>query len=597
MDSLSFELLVLVTEHLDHRAHLNFSLINRRCRSAALPRILSTITIAFDTSQELDASVSQLTSVLASTANHNHVRHLKVIGADLQIYYDPEYEGLFARPPEYWSYARPSYRLPELWISETQWQPLGSLVEGLPMLKDVTWATREQIPLRILRHLHTMVPRCRLHMRSFHLQSLSQSGDEILKISSHDLELATSPCLYSLVRYQEFDGHNDHNEQAIYEMLAGGAPNLKEVFYQWFEGGQYLAKSLASRKPRQAWQPGTIEPSADSVGRLESLAFKVRGYGIMRMHNIRTDLSALRSLELFQYLSRENFDWLLGKSREFSGLQQLTIGWQRRHFDVSFFLALPALRSLCLYDLYDVEAMCTIIEHSSQCLRVLQLKSNFYNPKLFSTILDNCPYLEELGLNISRDAGSLEEVATYRSFGKLPALRTVALQLHTRHDFSEYRYLEPGQHQNLDLSDRHSKLRGILVDLAVDEALARSIFNAIASAKEAKDSPLESLELSVHVPKYEVDEVTRFLEFVGRSWRCTRLFDGSKDAYSCSVELLDPREAGTRESIVEEEWLIGLMENEDAPAVHDVWPKSRDIAVEDAWHSFPLSGGSCPTRE
>lgn len=68
-------------------------------------------------------------------------------------------------------------------------------------------------------------------MRNFWLRCLSQFSAGPIVLDPYEIELATSPCLYSLTKAYDYRvGYNeDHNQAAIMDLLAGAAPNLQEI--------------------------------------------------------------------------------------------------------------------------------------------------------------------------------------------------------------------------------------------------------------------------------------------------------------------------------------------------------------------------------
>lgn len=78
-----------------------------------------------------------------------------------------------------------------------------------------------------------------------------------------------------------------------------------------------------------------------------------------------------------------------------------------------------------------------------------------------------------------RRQGGPEEVTVYRTLGRLPRLRRATLLLDCRAPFS-------------DPAGDAERVRKTLVNLAVDETLARAIFHEISAAANA---PLQRLRL------------------------------------------------------------------------------------------------------
>src|SRR5205807_10350288 len=116
----------------------------------------------------------------------------------------------------------------------------------LPGLVDLVYNYPDQFPPCLLQTLHEYRPQCRLRINTFNLYSLHAPV-----IDPYELLLATSPCLYSIrclhgednyIRflYQEdgadadadaddSDSRTNYQAEAVMCLVAGLAPNLKEV--------------------------------------------------------------------------------------------------------------------------------------------------------------------------------------------------------------------------------------------------------------------------------------------------------------------------------------------------------------------------------
>ena len=117
-------------------------------------------------------------------------------------------------------------------------------------------------------------------MRNFSLQSLFQPPQVPIQIDSHELDLATSPCLYSIaMQYDYMDsGHANYNIHAVMDMVAGVAPNLQEVSLLWEPCGSDPWLVAALRVPRQSWHRGLIStrPADTAQGSLKNLNLVTR---------------------------------------------------------------------------------------------------------------------------------------------------------------------------------------------------------------------------------------------------------------------------------------------------------------------------------
>nr|POE77816.1 hypothetical protein CFP56_09459 [Quercus suber] len=173
MDNFSVELLAHIAEWLDHRNLLRFSSVSRGSRYSCLARILRTLKLPFSSPESLIAVVDEADTFLRTATYLQYVKHLEVAAAkpvSLAKHIRVQHGwGSDERSSDPWKYSlADSKRL----TNENEWQMLTMFVKSLPALDELTWACQEQIPMCILRHLHTIVPRCRLHLRRFELQNL-----------------------------------------------------------------------------------------------------------------------------------------------------------------------------------------------------------------------------------------------------------------------------------------------------------------------------------------------------------------------------------------------------------------------------------------
>jgi hypothetical protein len=141
--------------------------------------------------------------------------------------------------------------------------------------------------------------------------------------------------------------------------------------------------------------------------------------------------------------------------------------------------------------------------------------------------------------------------------------------------------------------DRASKVDNVLIDLAIDDALATSMFHTISAARPTYATPLECLTLRVDAVKTQGgfrswSGLIKLLRYIGRSWVCTATLRNDRP-HECLVEEYDPEEKLDREHMEEAGGLAKVsIEKLTSAALHRVWPESRDGSWKDKWHSFPL---------
>ncbi|KAF9694553.1 hypothetical protein EKO04_007321 [Ascochyta lentis] len=357
------------------------------------------------------------------------------------------------------------------------------------------------------------------------------------------MELATSPSLYRLnvvCAWRDSDGDDDFNLEAVMDLASGLAPNLREVsIVEIWPIGCWRY----DRRRRELWQglPGLTGKVAGSltswtwVGCCDNVGTKLR-----KNWRRNTDLAHLQHLTIGRFhethlgISGDEMEWII-QNRSFPRLKTLSVALTRDDlFDdqphyvknaVSFFQAFKPLEELFVYGPIDTQIMESILSRHGQTLRKLTIHpqeqwfSNVNgrtanNPPMkftkdhLSQIADLCPLLEELSVPVKRNKSRASEVELYRCFGKMKALRYLFLIL----DCSNW-MVWPGNNQEhnrnpqFDEEDQEivisydsgttnvtrAEVKEILINCAVDESLARSIWNTISQNKEGRQ--LERLKL------------------------------------------------------------------------------------------------------
>lgn len=114
--------------------------------------------------------------------------------------------------------------------ADDTWKPLAALSRQLVALEDLIYRCPNQFPPCLLETLHQYLPHYRLHIDPFKLRSLNEPSTD-----PYEITLATSPCLYSIgvdcdMQHGAITGEvQNFNFDAVQSMVAGLAPNLKEV--------------------------------------------------------------------------------------------------------------------------------------------------------------------------------------------------------------------------------------------------------------------------------------------------------------------------------------------------------------------------------
>lgn len=194
------EIVERICDCLDRYSVFQLALVSRSFYNGAASQIFHTLSVRFTSQDTFRENCEYANSVLASPQKSQQVRHLRVFGfmkGDTSIKSD-------------WD-AGPSTRnrgpkIPSgVFADITNCERLVRIMVQLTTLQDFTWESMEQIPSRVLYLLHESFPLIRLHMPIFCLKSLILSLNDPIRIDLYELELATSPCLYSL-GYRDTNG-------------------------------------------------------------------------------------------------------------------------------------------------------------------------------------------------------------------------------------------------------------------------------------------------------------------------------------------------------------------------------------------------------
>jgi hypothetical protein len=628
---LPVEIVERICDCLDRHSVFQLALVSRNFRNGAASQMFHTVSVRFTSRDTFRENCEYANSVLASPRKSRQVRHLRVFGF---MKGDTSIKGDWDTGP---STRNGGHEIPGgVFTDIANCERLVRIMVQLTTLWDFTWGYGEQIPSRVLHFLHDSSPLIRLHMPSFCLKSLILSPIYPIGpicIDPHELELATSPCLYSLGHTNTNEagrqGLVDYNSSAVFEIVAGAAPNLREVDIRVNPVEPYLGPE---------WEPGTISKhSSGSASHLERLSVSTSrdlSYSThlsdtarrSSLEKLRTmmDFSALRTLRIGESLSAFHFRWLT-EDCQFPCLDSLDLSlWDvynahemENRFN-SFLLSLRPLRSLKLRDRYFPSTVPVVLDHSGRTLRCLSLSmpsqfedaGNHSDPDLWAladadlirTIQQKAPLIEDLALCIQRSAGDAKEVAIYRELGKLASLQRLCLTvfhpLHYLWDAFYYSYMLQSELASEQYMDESVDL---LVSLAVDEPLVKSIFHTISTAKPPHAAPLQTLLYSVEALEKECGFSSdynwiKLLSYVARTFDCTRNLRDDKP-HQCFIEEYqqypyDERPqywCDERSRLAEDEIFHEWVDEYAMPILKKVWPGVEGRDWMEKWHSFPLS--------
>lgn len=655
---LPLELLQRIASYVEvvHRPSLYaLVLTSQACRAASTFLIFRQIHITVRNRERLPEDVETLIETLQCTDAARHVQCISIKG-DIRPYtkrlsmygqelYQPQWDDGFDEilgkgerhscSGSYVVYDEPVIEKDS--AEDTAWAPVASLLRRIPHLKDLIYDCESQFPPSLLGTLRERHPECRLHHLTFRFRTLLWGVPY-----PYELELATYPALHRVkigCSQRDTNGDDDFNLEAVMELVAGLAPNLKEIVIL----SLVPAASRRYVRRRDEWQgfPGF---SGKMKGSLTTL--QIKGWTdlvsptMLQRWAQHTDFDCLQHLQLWGGrethsigLTGETMEWV-AQNHSFPQLRTLGVYLyrddmfhERPHYSdnaVAFFQSFPALEELTVHGPIDVRIFEAIVCHHGQKLRKLALHPSEANPssriangreqreipleltkELISQLQAQCPALEDLALPIKRDLSSASEASLYRSFSKMPRLTSLLLNL----DCSNWRIIldpayspgftgddaEPLAYNTHFHNDREptyhalpvkkGDLNKTFINAAVDEALARAIWELVSARKIG--TRLERLKLwTTGAGEYGgysgLHYLQKFIDQLSRSWLIER--DPRRDVGDVVV-----REIGKRQRDMNNNTLSKTLESSEAQVFRAIWPSkegSRDW--QDDWSSFPF---------
>ncbi|KAM5448708.1 hypothetical protein MaudCBS49596_005214 [Microsporum audouinii] len=634
LEILGLDVLDLVCECLNTRSLRAFALVSKLCYAATMRHRFNSIELTVKSRETLRRDLERWHDILAVGGRSSYVRRLKVMGCapteqseaqtnslrgedELDPYYGYDFDPRTTLTPFYAGSPCLTEEQNEAML------PLARFIQGLSGLRDLIYASIDQIPPCILSIVHQYRPNCRLHMDTFSLRSLYQFKSNLHDISLDEYALATSPCLYSIAaQYYHYDseGRVAYNKDAILQMVIGLAPNLKHVRMWHHYPGDSLNLRSAISTPRPAWpgfflnQPNNISASIKhSIGCLQSLTL---GAGLVSsseliMWSNCTEFSKLQELRLQDCSSAEELQTLTQMAREgrFNCLHTLDLVVSVTDGDddideaTSIYLqSLPPLENLGLNGDIGASTFNTLLHRHGNALFKLRFIPNrgeadtfFISCHRMQELRQQCPNLKEVELLIPRTRGDSHEVDIYRALGSMARLEQACLVLDCsslafkRNNLSDINDLDDGQMIYLDngITISSKDFRIVLINTAFDSSLALSIFRTIHSTKGSlfqylKLVPMGGGEFGQRNDYMDLEDI---ICWFGRHWICEI---GQKDDYTEDIMLT---EMGEAQRIQRGEDLSWEMERDDKQTRfykhvwRSLWPDAEGI---DDWSSFPL---------
>ncbi|KAJ5671745.1 hypothetical protein N7507_000872 [Penicillium longicatenatum] len=459
------------------------------------------------------------------------------------------------------------------------------------------------------------------------------------QIDPHELALLSSPCLYSI----KLDGfsHEDnasgnrspeketaYDEETLCRTVTGLSPHLKEIHARYC-GDQAYFPADEPREQQNRFDSQITRGSLHYLG-IRGDENKSINKETVTMWNDCTDFSALRTLRITSPLRYQALEFLT-KDCSFASLESLELNfslfatrlaWRLGQYDTPetrFLCSLPPLSTLTLHNWNNKYPLEGFLPHHGSHLTKLVIstgKNAQLSPCDLKLISEYCPNLQELEVTLHRTQGDATEVECYRNLGGLPQLRNLMIKLDvtsiklcnssyggtetpagskcvtTAPDalFDEFD-MEPCVRRTKFTPRgclyRNGDIREILINHAIDENLAKEIFETIQSSKKPGTEPLQLVDVScvgtVGLKKHHTGSVWCFphqalLSALERPWRVTRLSTGKLEVEGMQVSMNLEADGGDRPLPA---WL-------ERP-FRRIWPHEREGSSWLAdWHSLPL---------
>jgi hypothetical protein len=143
--------------------------------------------------------------------------------------------------------------------------------------------------------------------------------------------------------------------------------------------------------------------------------------------------------------------------------------------------------------------------------------------------------------------------------------------------------------------EQEAELDHGLMNFAVDQSLAQSIFRIISTSKPAYSPPLERVSLELDLLKYirfnclePNTHLQDVLTYIGRPWTCTRNPRDDKP-HDCFVTKHNPADE-SRDWIFnkDSDRPLHMYDFALAQSISRIWPAARTKGWMQVWHSFEL---------
>ncbi len=590
----------------------SLALVNKYCYRVASKHRFRRVTIR----APLDEGVKRWTDLLQFASAFADVRRLSIIFPNeggyhsKHSYYTNDLDDLTCIAEYYDPAISNLFRTPRQYKDDNKWESLVNLVSQLSGLQDLIWACEIPFPPLLLDTLHQKLPDCRLHNMAFKLPSLHYHAHHPQDVDNRDFTLATSPNLTSAlvpITHYDHDGNVAYNEEAVMQISAELALNLREVYVVRRPIEACLERYEAVKRGRPPWQgffpnsPTKHGSGPPKQARLQRWSLHPASISSFKLWENKLDFSTLQVLHLWRVDAKT---LLSASSHSFESLRVLAIDLkdpvghnmdysleEAIYLDkaaASFILALPPLKKVHFSGVHRHEnTFQTILQFHGASLHTISLIllpcSSLPGPLMtvsrVQQIQAHCPNIRDLRVSILRTRGTaLESEATmYQALGVFTYLTHLELQLHLREPdpeslVSDADYIDPQQIPDQEL----------LVRAAVDEPLAREIFTKIITAGARSLQYLRVKTSTTWIPQ----DLKPIASIMARHWDCMRIPRVGNSPADIQV---DVKENGTRLRDLKRRehggLKVGLAPYEET--FRELWPVKSESWEED-WHSFPL---------
>jgi hypothetical protein len=376
----------------------------------------------------------------------------------------------------------------------------------------------------------------------------------------------------------------DYTPEAIFEVVGRACPALKEV-----EIVQKRTKASPRAKRKRPYPGLKLDQQAypliklpDAKAKLASLALRGRQPHLQQWLQ-HTDFDCLRVLKMTGTMDLSALDWV-AESVHFPSLSTLEIetvqapGEHDETGTTKVLESLPGLKELTIIGLWTVRTLKAISNQHGITLQRLSLLDRTCSLDEIRMFRDACPYLNHLAITIPRMQGNGNEVAIYKELGSNTQIQSLVLNLDCA-STAEF--------------DENVVTQRTLINCALDNMLAASIFDHIAGAKPTGSAPLISVELNVVNARDAVSredwgsqqERARVYRHFTRRWMCSKHPRDDWRGGAIAVEHEASRLAREHsESMGDQPPKLGELKS----AFRALWPQETSHDWRDDWKGLPL---------